>query len=87
MFIGAGAGACCADAMALEAKIARATAAGPRHRKQILADQHVISTSSPAVPELMTQRNGAILGEKIERPPEDFLNLSSGRRQPGLMSQ
>jgi hypothetical protein len=49
MFIGAGAWACCADAMALEAKIARATAAGPRQRVQILADQHVIATTSPAV--------------------------------------
>jgi hypothetical protein len=42
MFIGAGAFGCCADAIALEAKIARATAAGPRQRVQILADQHVI---------------------------------------------
>jgi hypothetical protein len=46
MFIaGACAGACagvCAAAIALEAKSARATTAGPRQRAQILADQHVI---------------------------------------------
>jgi len=46
MFIGAGAVGCCADAIAVEAKIARATAAGPRQRVQILADQHVIATTS-----------------------------------------
>src|SRR5262245_9381988 len=48
MFIGAGACACSADATALDATITRAIAAGPHQRVQILADQHVISTSSPA---------------------------------------
>jgi len=48
MFIGAGACGCCADAIALEAKIARATGAAPHQRVQILADQHIIAPSSPA---------------------------------------
>jgi hypothetical protein len=67
MFIGAGAFGCCADAIALEAKIARATAARLHQRVQILADQHVIVTSSLAV-RRKKPRIAAILGEKNARP-------------------
>jgi len=50
--------------MALEAMITTATAAGPRQCVQILADQHVISTSSLLLSQLTNRRNAAILGEK-----------------------
>jgi hypothetical protein len=66
MFIGAGAFGCCADAIALEAKIARATAAGPRQRVQILADQHVIDFLLLYV--VIDRQNKAILGGKIAGP-------------------
>jgi hypothetical protein len=47
MFIAGGCAGVCAAAAVLEITIARAIAAGLRQRVQILADQHVISTSSP----------------------------------------